>query len=453
MLKRLIFVGIVGILLLAGLQSGSLIAQDKIPVRFWHAMGGWRIDVIDRMAADFNLQFPWIEVQPEFKGGYRDTLHAAIEAARAGTPPHVVQIFEVGTRLALDSGIFTPVEDLISMCGTKVDWGWYLDAAMEYYTIDGKHYSFPWNSSNPILYYNKTLFEQAGISLPKEPTYEDVYEAAKAIVTGGYADYGITWPVHSWFIEQWMAEQNQNLVDNDNGLAGRPTQTFLTSEAAKRIFRWWGTLYKEGLYAPTAFEAWAEAKRNFLAKKAAMLIYSTSDVAAMGYDAASAGFEVGTAYLPVPTEVPRTGVIIGGASLWITKDLPRDEACAAVDFVVWMSSVAQTIRWHQNTGYFPIKKRAVEVLEEEGWFERFPNFRTAFDQLVETQVTSATKGAKMGAFLEVRTAIGNAFFRMKELIDQGQSVEQAVDTALSEAKQAADQAICDYRAAIGEPCP
>lgn len=453
--KRSIVSGVLMVLLLGGLllQGGSSIAQEKVPVTFWHAMGGWRIEVIERMAADFNLQHPWIEVKPDFKGGYRDTLLASIEAAKKGTPVHVTQIFEVGTRMALDSGVYAAAEDLIEMCGAKVNWDWYLDAAMEYYTINGKHYSFPWNSSNPILYYNKNIFEKAGVSLPKEPTYSDVYQAAKKIVEGGYAEYGITWPVHSWFVEQWMAEQDQNLVNNDNGLAGRPSESYLTSDAAKRIFRWWGQLYKEGLYAPTGFEAWGEAKRIFLGQKAAMLIYSTSDVAALGYDAAEAGFEVGTTFLPVPDEVPRTGVIIGGGSLWIAKDLPKEEACAAVDFVLWMSSVAQTIRWHQNTGYFPIKKVAVEVLEEEGWFERFPNFRTAFDQLIETKITSATKGAKMGAFLEVRTCIGNAYFRMKELIDGGTPVDQAVDTALNEAKSCADKAICDYREAIGEPCP
>ena len=435
------------------LSFGWGLAQEKTQIAFWHAMGGWRIGVIERMCADFNEIFPQYEVVPEFKGSYRDTLNAAIAAARAGAPPGVVQIFEVGTRMAIDSGIFEPAQEVIEECGLDVDWSQYIPATMSYYTIDGVVYSFPFNSSNPILYYNKDIFEKAGIELPRKPTFKDIYEAAKKIVESGYATYGITWPVHSWFVEQWLAEQGQDLVDNENGQAGRPTQTYLLSDAAKRIFIWWGKLYKEGLYAPTSFEAWGEAKRNFLAQQAAMLIYSTSDVANMRAQALDAGFHVRTAYFPVPAEVERHGVIIGGGSLWIAKDLTPEQKKAAAEFVLWISSVAQTIRWHQLTGYFPIKLTAVQALEEEGWYKRFPDFRTAMDQLQETVVCPATKGAKIGAFLEVREHIGKAFYRMKELIDQGKSVEEAAEIALKEAKAKADKAICEYREAIGEPCP
>jgi len=435
------------------LSFGWGLAQEKTQITFWHAMGGWRIEVLERMAADFNAIFPQYEVVPEFKGGYRDVLNAAVAAAKTGAPPGVVQIFEVGTRMAIDAGIFEPAQKVIEECGLEVDWSQYIPATMSYYTIDGVVYSFPFNSSNPILYYNKDIFEKAGIELPRKPTFEDIYEAAKKIVEGGYATYGITWPVHSWFIEQWFAEQGQDLVDNENGQAGRPTQTYLLSDAAKRIFEWWGYLYKDGLYAPTSFEAWGEAKRNFLAQETAMLIYSTSDVANMRAQALEAGFHVATAYFPVPADVERHGVIIGGGSLWIAKDLTPEQKKAAAEFVLWMSSVAQTIRWHQLTGYFPIKLTAIQALEEEGWYRRFPDFRTAMDQLQETVVCPATKGAKIGAFLEVREYIGKAFYRMAELIDQGVSVEEAAETALREAKEAADRAICEYREAIGEPCP
>jgi len=419
-----------------------------VKIAFWHAMGGWRIPVIEAMANDFNVQHAGIVVVPEFKGGYRDVLHAAIEAARAGKPPHVVQIFEVGTRLALDSGIFIPAQEVAEQCGIDVNWDQYLDAAMSYYTIEGKVNSFPWNSSNPILYYNRDLLDAAGVEMPEKPTFEDIVEIGRKIVDGGYAEYAITWPLHSWFVEQWFAEQGQDLVDNENGLAGRPKEIFLTSDAAKRIFTWWGQLYKDKLWVNPGFEAWGEAKRIFLAKKAAMLITSTSTVKMLEDEGRQAGFEVDTAYFPVPAEVERQGVIIGGASLWLGKDVPEEERCAAVKFVLWMSATPQTIRWHQNTGYFPITKTAVEVLESEGWFDENPDFRTAFNQLIETKVTSATKGAKMGAFLEVRTIIGKAFEQIMADIDAGKSVDEAVDKALTDAKKKAEEAIAEYQKAV-----
>lgn len=418
------------------------------PITFWHAMSGWRIPVIEAMAADFNVQHRTIHVTAEYKGGYRDTLHAAIAAARAGKPPHVVQIFEVGTRLALDSGIFAPAQEIIEECGIQVNWDQYLDPVMSYYTIAGAVNSFPWNSSNPILYYNKTILDQAGIEVPEKPTFEEIAEIGRQIVAGGYADYAITWPLHSWFVEQWFAEQGQELVNNANGRADRPTEIYLTSEAGKRLFTWWGQLYADKIWVNPGFEAWGEARRIFLSQKSAMLITSTSDVRFLTDAARENGFEVATAYLPVPAGVERNGVVIGGASLWIARDVPAEARCAAAEFVLWMSATPQTIRWHQNTGYFPITKAAVEVLEREGWFDQNPNFRTAFNQLLETKVSPATQGAVMGAFLEVRTIIGQAFEQVMADVDAGKSVEEAVDAALSAAKAKAEDAMAEYRKAV-----
>ena len=46
-------------------------------------------------------------------------------------------------------------------------------------------------------------------------------------------------------------------------------------------------------------------------------------------------------------------------------------------FLKWMSSPEQQVRWHKSTGYFPIRKSAIEMLEAEGWFKENPNFRVA----------------------------------------------------------------------------
>ena len=78
------------ILAVALLVPGLALAQEeapKIEITFWHAMGGWRVPLIERMVEDFNLQYPWIHVTVEYKGSYTDTLNAAIAAARAGAGP------------------------------------------------------------------------------------------------------------------------------------------------------------------------------------------------------------------------------------------------------------------------------------------------------------------------------------------------------------------------------
>lgn len=91
----------------------------------------------------------------------------------------------------------------------------------------------------------------------------------------------------------------------------------------------------------------------FIAERTAMLISSTSDVTLMEKSAVEKGFELGTAFIPVPKDIKRNGVVIGGASLWLTKDHPESELQAATEFVLWMSMPEQTIRWHKVTGAGP----------------------------------------------------------------------------------------------------
>ena len=96
-------------------------------------------------------------------------------------------------------------------------------------------------------------------------------------------------------------------------------------------------------------------------------------------------------------------------TLWITKEHPQHELEAAFQFVKWMSEPPQQVRWHKGTGYFPIHKGAESLLKDEGWFEKFPNFETAFQQLRDSKPGTPTQGALMGIFPKFRDLVQTAF--------------------------------------------
>ena len=420
-------------------------AEETIPdgatvINFWHAFGGGRKLLIERMVADYNYTHPGVYVKVENKGSYRDTLNASILAAQQGNPPHIVQIFEVGSQLALDSGIFVPFED------NAPDWIHMDDligGVSNYNRFDGKFYSMPWNSSNPILYYNKDIFRKAGLD-PEQPpeTFEDMLAACDKIVSSGAAKNCVSWPLHGWFFEQWMANMGAELADNGNGREARATSVNLTDAPAKEIVGWWKTMYDKGYYAYSGkLEDWDGADAIFVSGQAAMEITSTSDVVNRQNDAAENGFELGTGYLPYPANSERQGVIVGGASMWMSGGHPDNEMKAATDFVTWFTNTENAVRWHKATGYFPIRKSSVTVLEGEDWFQRNPAYKAAFDQLLNTKDTPATRGAVIGAFPEVRTIIEQAI----EKVLAGQA---SVDEALEQAKKEADKAIQDYNKSV-----
>lgn len=434
--KRAMTLSLIMLVLLGAMSVGVYGQKEKVTnIKFWHAMGGTRVDFIKRMVEDFNLFHPNINVKVAYKGSYRETLTATQAAAKTGKAPNVIQSFDIGTRENVDSGLFIPAGKLIDRYGIEVNWDDYINSALNYYRVDGTLWGFPWNSSNAILYYNKDKFEKAGVSIPEKPTFKDITEASQKLIESGVVEGGITWPMHTWFFEQWMAEQGQVLVNNGNGRKGRPTEIYLESKEAKRVFSWWKDLYDQGLWKNPGVEAWAQANSLFLGETVAMEITSTSDVTGMEKNAAENGFELGTAYLPIPEGTERNGEVIGGGNLWITEGHSEAQLEAAVKFALWMSNIENSVRWHKGTGYFPIRKSSVDLLEREGWFEKSPNSRTAFNQLLDTKSNAATAGALIGPFRQIRTIVEEAF----QKVMSGTSVDKALEQADKEAEKALEE--------------
>ena len=413
----------------------------KVQIQFWHAMGGNRIELIQSMADEFMKLHPDIEVKVQYTGSYRDTLNKLIAAVKAGNPPHIVQIYEIGTQVMIDGGIAVPMQELIDKDKT-FDIGKFMPQVLNYYKVNGKLYSMPFNSSNPILYYNKTLFKKAGLD-PNHPprTFEELLEYAKKLTVkdanGNIVQAGITWPLHAWFFEQFMAVQNAPLVDNNNGRTGRATKAVFNHEAALRFFKLWYELTKSGAMINTNKEDWDAADQYFVSQKVAMLITSTSDVAYLSKMAKEKGFELGTAFLPRPKEAKSGGVIIGGASLWLIGGHPDKETQAAWEFIKFMASPEMQIKWHTNTGYFPVRKDAVEMLLERGYYAENPHHLTALLQLLLSNQTYNTRGAIIGPFPQIRDIIETAIQRM--LND-----EMTPEEALKWAEKEATKAIKEY---------
>lgn len=410
------------------------VASAQTTIEFWYAFSdearsGW----IEARIAEWNEANPDFEVTGERQGSYRETLQAAVLAARQGSAPHLVQLFEVGSQLAIDSGIFEPIGNL-----GGIDTDDYIEPVLNYYTIGGDVNSIPFNSSSPILYTNRDLMTQAGLD-PSDPpeTYGEVLAACEVIAASDVTASCIGFNLHSWFFEQWMAQQGAPLVNNGNGRDARATEVLLTSDAAFNIVNWIKDLNDNGYYTYTGrLEDWSGSDAIFLNQEAVFHITSTADAGNITTAAAENGFELGTGLLPIADDVERNGVVIGGASVWLTSGHPREELEAARDFVLYMTNTENMADWHQLTGYYPVRDSSIDLLESQNWFEENPNFTVAFEQLTQTIPNQATAGALMGSFLETRTIIGEAIQRVLQGAD--------VESALTDAKVLADNRLQEY---------
>jgi sn-glycerol 3-phosphate transport system substrate-binding protein len=311
---------------------------------------------------------------------------------------------------------------------------------LNYFTIGGKLYSLPWNNSTPLLYYNKDMLKAAGID--KSPaTWQELEDDCAKLMAANVAPNCISMQIYGWYFEQWMALQGAELANNGNGRAGRATETNLTSDAAKNILTWWKDLADKKYWISTGkLEDGTGAKQIFNSKQAAFIIDSTGALGGFLATAKDAGFELGAGYMPANANVDRVGVIMGGASLWFGAGHPDEENAAAVKFVLWLLQPEQMAKWHQGTGYMPITKGAQKLLESQHYFTENPLQKIAVDQLNEAKVNSATAGAIMGPFPQIRTLVDQAI----QAVTSGTSV----DDALKEAKAKADAALADYNSRL-----
>ena len=179
----------------AALPALATAALAQTEITWWHAMTGANNEVVETLSKEFNESQKEYKVTPVFKGTYSETLNAGIAAFRAKQPPHIIQVFDVGTGVMMGAeGAVKPVADILSMGGKPFDKSQYLPGIVAYYSKpDGTMLSFPYNSSSPILYYNKDIFQKAGLDVDNPPkTWDEVWAAARKIKSSGAAPCGYT---------------------------------------------------------------------------------------------------------------------------------------------------------------------------------------------------------------------------------------------------------------------
>jgi sn-glycerol 3-phosphate transport system substrate-binding protein len=227
-------------------------------------------------------------------------------------------------------------------------------------------------------------------------------------------------------------------TNNENGREDRASELFLDSEPSVAIASWWQGMEDKGYYVYSGRQRdWAATEQAIQTGTVAMAITSSADAANITNAAKENNIDIVTTRMPYNAETGWTGNLIGGASLWLVKDLPTEVEDGALAFMLWLNNTENAAEWHQVTGYLPIRESSVALLESQGWFEENPNFYTASDQINNSTVTTATRGALLGSFPQTRDVITQT---MEDLMLQGGDPAQA----MAQANQQANQLLAEY---------
>lgn len=393
--------------LVVGLAFGasaltSTAALSATEIQWWHAMGGRLGEVVNEIAENYNASQSDVVVVPTYKGGYEDTMTAGIAAFRAKEQPHIIQIFDAGAATIINAkGATVPVADLMKDFNIED----YIPGVRYFYAdSDGKMIGLPFNSSTPLLYYNKDAFAKAGLDAPPA-TWEEFEEIAPKLKEAGFTALAQS---HSpWiFSENFHSRHNIQLATGNNGYDTTDVEILYNNDHMKmhwsKVKEWLDAGYY-GFYG----RAWGDNEDAFVQKEVAMWLGSSGSFGGL---TKSADFEFGATFLPYwksIIEEPK-GTFIGGAALFAMAGHSDEDYEAVADFFGYMTASENQVFWHKETGYVPITNAAYTVAKDDGYYESTPDAEIGILQLSQPG-GEWTKGYRLGYYVQIRDVMYKHF--------------------------------------------
>ncbi|MFC4350839.1 ABC transporter substrate-binding protein [Fodinicurvata halophila] len=357
--------------LTAGLAAPATAQDIELTMYYPIAVGGPLTEVVDGMVAGFEEQNPNISVNAIYAGNYDDTRVRAISALESGEPAQLSVMFSIDVYELLEQDLIVPFDDLVETEEEKEWLDSFYPALMANGTVDGKTWGVPFQRSTIVLYYNKDMFEEAGLD-PEDPpeTWDEMVEAGKAL--RGEDRWGVMVPStgYPYWMFQAFAIQNGIELMNENG-----TETYFDAPEAVEALSFWRDLSSEHDIMPGGTIEWGTLRQAFLEGQTGMMWHTTGNLTAVRNEA---DFDFGVAMLPAKE---RQGSPTGGGNFYIFKDASEEEQRASMELIKYMTAPERAAEWSIETGYVGISPAAYETEALQEYVDDFPQALVARDQL------------------------------------------------------------------------
>ena len=151
-------------------------------------------------------------------------------------------------------------------------------------------------------------------------------------------------------------------------------------------------------------------------------------ISAIGAIKQNAKFDWDAAPLPVEASMKNPqNSIIGGASLWVMKGLPKKDYKGVAAFLHFLAQNDMQESWHIETGYLPITIWPDESLKAKGFYKEYPYQEVGIQQMTRRNPTKNSRDLRLGYFIQIRNIINEEL----ELVWNGSKTpQQALDTAV-----------------------
>ena len=189
----------------------------------------------------------------------------------AGNPPDVFLVNYREYSQFVARGAVRPVEDLLAE--RNVDLGDYFDQPVDAFTYDGALQCMPQNVSSLVVYYNRAVFEKAGIAEPADDwTWDDFVGTAQRLTQGDVRGAGIDASIIR--LAPFVWSNGGDVVDD----LEQPTRLTLDEPAAREAVQEVVDLVRSGAVPTEEEQAAQDLQTRFVTGKLGMLLSSRREV-------------------------------------------------------------------------------------------------------------------------------------------------------------------------------
>lgn len=350
-------------------DESTKIAGERIKIEFWHSFTGVGEEAINEIIVDFEASQDLYAIEPVYTGNYDDTIIKLQSAIPAGTQPPLALLEVTRYGLLADLGILEDLRPYMKKSGT--------DSRIRHFALEvsqykGINYVLPFNTSTPVMYYNKDHFRSAGLDPENPPvSWDELKSAARVLTIKGEKEveqWGIA-SISQWIRWAFVKQNGGDWVDPQNNI-------IIDQKEAVEAYQWISDLVNvERVYSPSAAISEDTGKQYFLSGRASILFGSTGS---LGNLSNTEGLDLGVAPLPGHKTF---AVPVGGATLGILSSSSKEHKEGAWAFINHALTPEMNGLWFAATGYLPIVVGAEKTPRAAERIASNPHYSVAISQL------------------------------------------------------------------------
>ncbi|MHB8296078.1 MAG: extracellular solute-binding protein [Acidimicrobiales bacterium] len=423
-------------------STPAAVSGHPVNLTVWTAFSGVLGASFGHLVNQFNASQSAYHVVADYKGSYSQVLSDTIAAFRAHAAPNISQIFDAGTATIMDApGTYVPVHKLMAQYKIPFSTSDFIGGAASYYETNSNQLdSLPFNSSTPVLFYNKKELAASGISQPPTTWSQLAADASTLAAHGQRCALTSSGAYVMWTdMEQFAVWNGYPYATADNGYSAiKGVKLQIDTPPFISHLGLLGALASKGQYIWNGVNT--STVPLFTNGTCAFYEQSSADMTTIQ---AGAKFPFGVSELPIvsgDTKAPQN-TVVGGASLWVLAGAPSDTYRGDAEFLHFLMSASTQAYWASHTGYVPVTPAGSALLKSQNFYATHPNDLVAVKELTNKPPTPTTRGIRLGYLPEIRQVEASA---ISEVLSGKETAAQALASAQTKGDQILSQFAAQY---------